>query len=164
MDDKESGLLNQYPNLEGLYEHVKDTLSKESQALSDLSLKATFLWGAITAVLGIVVPIVYQVGKPITSPELLIWILVLYGLNTIMAFWMIFPRAWHDIVDFNTFWSEFSGRPKERFWHDMFVHISDASDKNQRRLLYEAWIIRLICLFTLAQLALVIVWVSPITF
>ena len=36
MDDKERGLLNQYPNLEGLYEHVKDTLSKESQALSDL--------------------------------------------------------------------------------------------------------------------------------
>ena len=164
MSNKESESLSKYPNLEGLYEHVKDTLSKESQALSNLSLKVTLLWGAITAVLGIVIPIVYQVGKPMTSPELLIWILVLYGLNTIMSFWVMFPRTWHDIIDFNTLWSEFSGLSKERFWHDMFVHISDASDKNQRRLSYEAWIIRLVCSITLAQLALLIAWVSPITF
>lgn len=157
MDGK--NLLIKYPSLEVMYEHIKDTLQNETQALSDLSVKATFLWGAITTILGIAIPIVHQVGKVDLNSPLLIWVLVLYALTTFMSFWIIFPNPWHDTIDFDDFWDEFAERTKEVFWYDMFTYIAKASKENQSRLSRDAWLIRIILLFAPSQFALVMMWI-----
>ncbi len=148
-----------YPSLEAIYEHIKDTLKNEAQELADLSLKATFLWGAVTMILGIAIPILNQVGKVTFNSPLLTWLFILYGLITAMSWWIMFPKRFYDTLDFNTLWSEFSGLAKERFWHDMFVHISEASEKNQHRLSVDAWLIRFISLATLLDLVVLLIWI-----
>ncbi len=152
-------LLNKYPSLEVLYEHIKDTLSRESQKLSVLSLKATFLWGAITTILGIVIPIAHQVGKIALNSPILYCILALYSVTTILSWIIIFPQPFNDVADFDTLWNNFSKGTKAVFWWDMFIYIAKASKENECRLLLNAWLIRIISIVTLIQFALVFCWI-----
>lgn len=158
MNNEEQNLLLKYPSLEVLYEYIKDTLSRESQKLSALSSKATFLWGAITTILGIIIPIAHQVGKIGLDSPIVYGILALYGVITTLSWIIIFPQPFNDIADFDNLWDDFSERTREVFWYDMFIYTARASKENERRLLLNAWLIRIISIATLIQFAFVLGW------
>lgn len=153
-----------FPSLELLYDHVKDVLNQESNILANLSQKATFLWGAISAILGIVISLI-SLNHPIDifKNGLFIWILGLYGVTTIMAGIIVFPKYWSDIPDFYALWSEFSSSTKENFWYHMYANIQEASSRNEHRLLIDALLIRLMSFGVLAQLILIILCVRSIS-
>jgi len=161
---EKENLAIEYPSLQLSYDAIKNTFDYQERNYSALTVKATFLWGSATVVLGFVLSTLLGLHRENLGTNLiwLISIVSLYLLMTLFCWLVTFPKPVYNRADIEIIKDEFISLSPERFMVDMITHIQKASEKNEKSLRWQAWAVRLSSILLLVQIGVLIIWMFKI--
>lgn len=160
---EKENLTIEYPSLQLSYDAIKNTFDSQERNYSALTVKATFLWGSATAILGFILST--TLGQNLSNLGTnFLWLvsISLYLLMTVLCWFVTFPKRVYNRADIETIKDEFISLSPERFMVDMITHIQEASERNEKSLRWQAWAVRLSSILLLFQIGALIIWMFKI--